>query len=217
MEYPKALVAEVARRSEGLALEGFIAGQGPLEPRFMLVGEAPGRKEVENFIPFSGQAGKELMKAFAIAGVTREEVYITSSVRSRPFSRKERLNKKTGAQETVYPNRTPSRKEVLAHAPLLDYEIATIKPELLVTVGNIGLHRLLGNDYTVSQDHGRVIHHPIQQLNPQKDGYQWSEQSYTIIPTFHPAAVFYNRKLQPAIEADWQLIGEIIRQTNQTP
>lgn len=207
MEYPQTLVTEAAHRSEGLALEGFIAGQGPLHPKFMLVGEAPGRKEVENFIPFSGQAGKELMKAFAIAGVTREDVYITSSVRSRPFSKRVRLNKRSGEQETVYPNRTPNRKEVLAHAPILDYEIATIQPQLLVTVGNIGLHRLLGNTYTVTKDHGTIIHHPILELDETRNNYRWSEKSYTLIPTFHPAAVFYNRKLQPLIEADWQLIG----------
>lgn len=212
MEYPEKLIAAVKKRSEGLQLEGFVAGQGPLKPKLMLVGEAPGRKEIDNFIPFSGQAGKELMAAFALAGLTREDVYITSAVRSRPFSVKERLNKRTGELETVRPNRTPTAKEVLAHAPILDYELQQVTPPLIVTVGNIGLHRLLGKGFNVTKDHGRLIQHPIQQLNKEQTGYIWSEATHLIIPTYHPAAVFYNRKLQPLIEADWRLIGETIHQ-----
>ena len=75
-------------------LEGFVPGQGPLHPKLMIVGEAPGRTEIENFIPFSGQAGKELMASLALVGLTREEVYITSAVRSRPYSIK-RTNQQT--------------------------------------------------------------------------------------------------------------------------
>ena len=82
----------------------------------MIVGEAPGRTEIENFIPFSGQAGKELMASLALVGLTREEVYITSAVRSRPYSIKERINKRSGAHEVVHPNRTPTKRSLVACA-----------------------------------------------------------------------------------------------------
>ena len=133
----------------------------------MIVGEAPGRTEIENFIPFSGQAGKELMASLALVGLTREEVYITSAVRSRPYSIKERINKRSGAHEVVHPNRTPT-KEVLLHAPLLDYEIQKVDPPLIATVGNIGLQRLLGNRYSITNVHGQPIRSAIQQLNAEK-------------------------------------------------
>ena len=79
MQYPKELATAVQQASRSYPLEGFVPGQGPLHPKLMIVGEAPGRTEIENFIPFSGQAGKELMKSLALAGLTREDVYITTA------------------------------------------------------------------------------------------------------------------------------------------
>ena len=77
MNYPKKLAEPIIEQSKAYQLEGFVPGQGPLHPKLMIVGEAPGRTEIENFIPFSGQAGKELMASLALVGLTREEVYIT--------------------------------------------------------------------------------------------------------------------------------------------
>ncbi|WP_281738726.1 uracil-DNA glycosylase [Enterococcus dispar] len=213
MEYPNELITFVKKRAQYFDLQGFVAGQGPLSPKLMIVGEAPGRKEIENFIPFSGQAGKELMACLANVGLTRADVYITSAVRSRPYAVKEHFNKKTGAKEIIYPNRTPSKKEVLAHAPILDYEIEKIAPKLITPVGNIGLQRLLGNSYFVTRCHGQIIQHPIQKLNENGDGYIWTEENYTIVPLFHPAAIFYNRKLESLIQADWQVIGDLLHAT----
>lgn len=210
MEYPVELVEFVNKRSQNFNLEGFVSGQGPLYPKLMIVGEAPGRKEIENFIPFSGQAGKELMACFTSVNLTRDDVYITSAVRSRPYAIKERINKKTGTKEIIYPNRTPTKKEVLAHAPILDYEIKQVKPKLIAPVGNIGLKRLLGNQYNISNYHGQIIQHPIQILNETMDDYIWSKEDYTLVPLFHPAAIFYNRKLEPLIKSDWQVIGNLL-------
>lgn len=215
MQYPESLVKKVKKRAAGFKLEGFLSGQGKINPPLMIVGEAPGRKEITQHIPFSGQSGKELMKSLSITGLTREDVYITSVVRSRPYSVKQAVNKKTGEQETKYPNRTPSKKEVLAYAPLFDWELNQVHPQLIVTVGNTSLQRILGPKYNVGHDHGHVFQQPIQELNATEDGYQFSATEYTVIPTFHPAAVFYNRKLAPAIEADWQLINQILKQGKQ--
>ena len=43
-------------------------------------------------------------------------------------------------------NRTPNQGEIVAHAPLLDYELEKIHPKLIVTLGNIGLQRLTGKN-----------------------------------------------------------------------
>ena len=86
MEYPKELIQEASLRMNGRPVEGFIAGQGPLHPKLMLVGEAPGKTEIDTHVPFSGQAGKELMQALSSTGLTREEVYITSAPVSRDSS-----------------------------------------------------------------------------------------------------------------------------------
>ncbi len=182
MEYPTELIQEASLRMNDRPVEGFVAGQGPLHPKLMLVGEAPGKTEIDTHIPFSGQAGKELMQALSSTGLTREDVYITSAVRSRPYRVTHRINKRTQQTETVYPNRTPTRSEVFAHAPILDYELMEVQPKLIATLGNIGLQRLLGKEYTVTKNHGQLYTGPVLQLTKQKDAYEWSEKT---IVSFH--------------------------------
>ncbi|MBO0461069.1 MULTISPECIES: uracil-DNA glycosylase [Enterococcus] len=212
MDYPKQLIDEATRRIQGYHVEGFVAGQGPMQPKLMLVGEAPGKTEIENHIPFSGQAGKELMNALQSVGLSREEVYITSAVRSRPYRIVQRINGRTQKSEIVYPNRTPSKAEVFAHAPILDYELQHVRPQLIATLGNIGLQRLLGKDYTISKNHGKLYTGPVLELNQQHDAYQYSNKQYKVLPLFHPAAIFYNRTLTDTILADWQTLGELLHQ-----
>ena len=178
----------------------------------MIVGEAPGREEIESLIPFHGASGKELMKSLASIGLKREDVYITSAFRSRPYSIKQVFSKKENKEVTKYPNRKPTKKEILAHAPLLDYEINYAKPEIIVTVGTTALMRLLDNKYEISKVHGQIIKDtPILKLNDKKDGYVWSDEKYTVIPQYHPAAVFYNRKLTETIKQDWLNIKPLLK------
>ena len=207
MNYPQELIDEVKKRSAGMRLEGINSGSGPKHPKLMIIGEAPGRNEIVNNIPVSGDAGKELNKSLAQIGLTRDDVYITSAVRSRPYAIKKVFSKRENKEVTKYPNRKPTKKEVLAHAPFLDYEIDYAQPKLIVALGNTGLERLLGPGHKISEEHGKVIENtPILQLNRQKDGYVWSKQKYTIFPEYHPAAVFYNRKLSDDIIKDWNII-----------
>lgn len=216
MEYPKELVEEVRKRSKGFKLEGFLSGQGKMNPPLMIVGEAPGRKEITSHVPFSGQAGKELMKSLEIAHLTRDDVYITSVVRSRPYSIKQVKNKKTGEIEVKRPNRTPTKKEVLAFAPLFDWELTQVDPKIIVTVGNTSLQRILGPKYNVGNSHGKVFEQKIQRLNEEGDGYCLTKRKYKVISTFHPAAIFYNRKLTSEIQADWELISDVLHEGYNT-
>ncbi|MDT2661203.1 uracil-DNA glycosylase [Enterococcus hulanensis] len=211
MDYPDKLVNLVAERSKDFQLEGFVAGQGPLQPKLMLVGEAPGRNEIVNHIPFSGAAGKELIQAMTSIGLTRDNTYITSAVRSRPYKIVERVNKRTQEIEIVYPNRTPNKKEVLAHAPILDYELAAVQPKIIATLGNIGLQRLLGPKWQISERHGEVYRGPVLELSAEQNNYRISEKEYTIAPLFHPAAIFYNRSLSEKILADWLILGNLLK------
>lgn len=207
MNYPQELIDEVKKRSAGMRLEGINSGSGPKHPKLMIIGEAPGRNEIVNNIPFSGDAGKELNKSLVQIGLTRDDVYITSAVRSRPYAIKKVFSKRENKEVTKYPNRKPTKKEVLAHAPFLDYEMDYAQPKLIVALGNTGLERLLGPGHKISEEHGKVIENtPILRLNRQKDGYVWSKQKYTIFPEYHPAAVFYNRKLSDDIIKDWNII-----------
>lgn len=213
----KKMIEEAKRKTEEYAVEGFLAGQGPKNPKFMLIGEAPGEVEaMETGVPFSGRAGKELMRFFDLLEVTREDVYITSPFRSRPYKIKEKLDRKTGELTSRKYNRAPNKKELLAHAPLIDYEIDQIQPPFILTMGNIGLQRLLGKDKKVGQVHGELIISPILKLkNNGLDGYEWTEKEYAIFPTFHPASIFYNRQLNEKIQADLLLFKKLIQSKNE--
>ncbi|AXI00336.1 uracil-DNA glycosylase [Sporosarcina sp. PTS2304] len=204
-------IARVAReRSEGFQVEGFVHGEGSESPALLLVGEAPGEHEGVHGVPFIGRAGEELMKSLASVGLTREDVYMTSAFRSRPYrwgTKKERDGTLT---ERKY-NRPPTQKEQLAHAPVLDYEVANLQPKLIVTLGNVGLQRLLGKHAKVTDLHGQLVTQPVQYLHSLEDTqYSWTEQAYTILPTFHPASVFYRPSLRPELEKDWMKIGEYL-------
>ena len=150
MKYPDKLLAEVKERSKGMRLEGINFGAGPAHPKLMIIGEAPGREEIESLIPFHGASGKELMKSLASIGLKREDVYITSAVRSRPYSVKRVFSKKENKEVVKYPNRKPTKKEILAHAPLLDFELQYAQPKIIVTVGTTALSRLLDHKYEIS-------------------------------------------------------------------
>jgi uracil-DNA glycosylase len=197
-------------RIEGFPVEGFIYGEGPRNPELMLIGEAPGEFELVDGIPFIGRAGKELMKSLATIGLTREDVYITSAVRSRPYRWGRKRERDGTLTERKY-NRPPTQKEILAHAPVLDYELLTVKPKLIVTLGNVGLQRLLGRDSKVTELHGQLLERPVQYLKELDDTkFNWTSETYTIVPTFHPASIFYRPSHRPSLEADWLEIGRLL-------
>src|SRR5699024_7122923 len=121
------------------------------------------------------------------------------------------FSKRENKEVIKRPNRKPTKKEVLAHAPFLDYEMHYADPQVIVALGNTGLERLLGPGHKISAEHGKVIENtPILELNEAKDGYVCSKKKYTVIPEYHPAAVFYNRKLSDDIVKDWEAIKPYI-------
>ena len=198
-------------RNKDFPVEGFLWGAGPIHPRFMMIGEAPGEVESLSGIPFTGRAGKELMKFFEFLEVTREEVFITSAFRSRPFREKERIDKKTGERMMRKYNRTPTKKEIMAHAPLLDFEIKRVNPPIILTMGNIGLQRIIDSQAKITQVHGQLYEGPILELaSKEATVFSWTEKHYRVLPTFHPASIFYNRKLLELIYQDLALFKQYI-------
>ncbi len=212
IDYPQNLLDEVRQRVAGRNLTGFTPGQGLLHPDLMLVGEAPGRHEEVHNIPFSGASGKELMKMVESIGYSRQTVYITSVVRQRPFSIKRVQDRQSGEVVTKKPNRTPTKGEVLAFAKLFDWELSQVAPKIIVPLGNTALQRLLGSQANIGELHGQLITRPIQQATADGRGYQWTATSYKLFPMYHPAAVLYRRKLEPAVTADWQRLGNLLVQ-----
>lgn len=197
-------------RIEGFPVEGFVRGSGPLQPAVMLVGEAPGENELETGLPFTGRAGKELMLSLESVGLSRDDVYITSAVRSRPYKWGTKKKRNGDTEERKY-NRAPTKGEIIAHAPILDAEIQDIQPPLIVTLGNVGLQRLIGKQAKVTELHGVLLETPILIWDETAGKFKESEESYHVFPTFHPASVFYNPPVRSLKEDDWRKLGEILK------
>lgn len=209
MQIPEELAKKGIENISQYPVEGFVYGNGPEYPALMLVGEAPGETEINNGIPFSGRAGKELMAFIEQLSLTREDVYITSAVRSRPYRWGEKKDREGKTVKRKY-NRPPTAKEILAHAPLLDYEIANVKAPVIITLGNIALRRLAGSDKKITECHGNFIRGPVQYLG-ESGSYEWTDKPYLLFPTFHPASIFYNRGLLERIYEDLEVLRAFLK------
>jgi DNA polymerase len=114
-----------------------VPGEGPVDAKVMLVGEAPGAKEDELGRPFVGRSGVLLIEMLKGIGLSREEVFITSVLKSRPPK-----------------NRTPKRDEVQACIPYLFRQIELINPEFIVLLGGVAVSSVIG-PWKLAEAHGR--------------------------------------------------------------
>ncbi|CDQ21572.1 DNA polymerase [Halobacillus karajensis] len=188
MEWPEGLVNDAKKKMEPFDVEGFVLGKGDEQGSVMVVGEAPGENEANKGEPFIGRAGDELNKQLKYMGLSREELYITSVVRSRPYKWVKTNKKGTGGMRKA--NRKPNKKEIFAHAELLDYQIEQMDPEIIIALGGVAYERLTGDKRKMSDVLGDLIRTPVQVK--EGDGYGKTEKEYAIIPLYHPAAIFYN-------------------------
>ncbi|WP_283678330.1 uracil-DNA glycosylase [Lentilactobacillus sp. Marseille-Q4993] len=189
------------RSNEFEFLEGFVAGEGGVDPKILLLGEAPGAKEIELGHPFQGPSGKELDRWLASLNLTREDVYIFGVVSARPF----RVGK-SGLKS----DRRPNNKEVKAFAPMFDYELAKFPNRLLVTMGNASLQRLLGKDAKIGELHGKFIHQQVQVFNQESGKFEMSDKEYDIFPLYHPSYSKRFKSMQPVVDADSAKLKELL-------
>ena len=184
----QALYEAVARESAvRFPSRKIVSGVGPQHPAVMLIGEAPGAKEVEEGRPFAGAAGKNLDEFLAATGLTRETLYISNVVKIRPCEQGP-----TGRLR----NRPPNTEEIAFFLPWLEKEILLLKPRLLVTLGNTPLKALYRADSTVGACHGQLLE---------------SRPGLPLFSLYHPASVIYNRSLAAVYRADMERLAQIIQ------
>lgn len=117
-----------------------VEGAGDLAARIMLIGEAPGRNEDEQGVPFVGAAGKRLTALLEDTGIRREDIYITNILKCRPPN-----------------NRDPEPQEIKACTPYLNDQIEHIDPHVLVTLGNFATRYILKTNESITALHGRLF------------------------------------------------------------
>jgi len=115
-----------------------VPGNGNPQAEIMFIGEAPGWHEDKQGLPFVGAAGQFLNEMLASIGLTRDEVFVTNIVKSRPPG-----------------NRDPLPDEIAACSHYLDAQIAAIQPKVIVTLGRFSMSRwFLGE--RISRIHGQA-------------------------------------------------------------
>jgi DNA polymerase len=97
-----------------------VPGEGPMSPKVMIIGQAPGVEEDRTGRPFVGRAGRLLDSLFDIAKIERRKVFITSPVKCFPPK-----------------NRKPKKKEIQACLPYLKKQIEILKPQKFILLGEV--------------------------------------------------------------------------------
>lgn len=163
-----------------------VMGDGNPDADIVFIGEAPGKNEDEQGLPFVGAAGKFLNTMLAEAGMERGDVYITNIVKYRPPN-----------------NRDPLPEEKAAFLPYLLRQLEIIDPKVIITLGRHSMEYFLP-DAKISSIHG----HAIRKKVIARDG---SERTWLIIPLYHPAAALYNGGMRSTLIDDFLGAAQLVK------
>jgi DNA polymerase len=147
---------------DGCALKAtatqLVFADGNPQARLMFVGEAPGRDEDIEGLPFVGRSGKLLDRMLAAIGLDRTSVYIANIVPWRPPG-----------------NRTPTPQESQICLPFISRQIELADPDILVCLGGPSAQTLLGIREGITKTRGRWF------------TFDTGKREIRAMPTFHPA------------------------------
>ncbi len=153
---------------------------GSPEAKVMIIGEAPGKDEEKQGVPFVGRGGKLLNATLETLGWQRSDFYVSNIVRYRP-------------QDQFGGTLTPTDREIEIFRPAIEKEIEIIDPQLIVLLGRVAMTGMQ-IEGTMAANHGRVI---------EKNG-----RKFLII--YHPAAILRNMNLEPIFRQDLAKIRELV-------
>ena len=141
-----------------------VFGEGPKRATLMLLGEQPGDQEDLAGKPFVGPAGKLLDRALEEAGINRDEVYVTNTVKHFKWEPrgKRRIHQK------------PNSREIAACRPWMEAELRLVKPKLLVCLGSTAAQAIFGPAFRVTRQRGVVLE---------------SELAPKVVATVHPSSL----------------------------
>ena len=160
-----------------------VHSEGNPKARLMFVGEAPGANEDAEGRPFVGRAGQLLNKIIEAIGLKREDVYIGNVNRCRPQN-----------------NRTPTSAEAATCKPFLLREIAIVRPDVIVVMGNTAMHNLLDTKEGITKARGTF-----------KD-----YQGLKVMPTFHPAFLLRDPSKKRETWEDMKTVRDYLSKTKPT-
>ena len=144
-----------------------VFGDGAAHAPLFLVGEQPGDQEDKDGHPFVGPAGRLLSEALASAGIDRRQTYLTNAVKHFKWIPAGERGKRRIHQK-------PNAREIAACRPWLEAELAVLKPQILVCLGATAAQALLGKEFLVSQQRGKLVESPLAE---------------NVLATVHPSSI----------------------------
>lgn len=185
-----------------------VLASGPTNARIMIIGEAPGENEEKLGVPFVGASGAELNRMLGEAGISRTECFVTNVCRYRPPKNDIELFHRKATRFTKKVTKADAKRISLGIDPysfirhrdkLLDprviegitelrEEIALVKPNIIIPVGNLSLWALTGH-WGITKWRGSMLHADFESREIR--GGELCIDRPKVIPTYHPAAVLY--------------------------
>jgi DNA polymerase len=176
-----------------VALEGFdgcalkrtatntVFADGNPVNRIMFIGEAPGRDEDKQGLPFVGRAGKLLDKMIAAIHLDRTRAYITNVINWRPPD-----------------NRDPSPEEAAMCLPFLRRHIELVNPEVMILLGAVSVRHVMGRSDGIMKTRGRWLEYNV------------NGRMVPVMPTLHPAYLLRQPAHKKLAWRDLQAVEEKI-------
>jgi len=179
------VLRELLDKFDGCALKStasrLVFADGNPQARVMFVGEAPGRDEDIEGLPFVGRSGKLLDRMIAAIGLDRTKVYIANVIPWRPPG-----------------NRTPTPQETQICLPFIQRQIELVDPDVLVTLGNPSTQTLLGTRDGIMRTRGKWF------------DYDTGTRSIRALPTFHPAYLLRSPSYKRMSWQDLRAIAKVL-------
>jgi len=176
---------------DGCALKStatrLVFADGNPQARIMFVGEAPGRDEDIEGLPFVGRSGKLLDRMIAAIGLDRSKAYIANVIPWRPPG-----------------NRTPTPQETQICLPFIRRQIELVNPDVLVTLGNPSTQTLLSTREGIMKTRGKWF------------DYDTGTRTIRAIATFHPAYLLRSPSYKRMSWQDLRAIARALEQPAST-
>src|SRR4051812_13721773 len=157
-----------------------VFGAGNANADLMFVGEAPGRNEDEQGLPFVGQAGRLLDTLLGEIGLARADVFVANVLKCRPPG-----------------NRDPHPVEIERCQEYLFRQIELIEPTVICTLGNFATKLLRGDTTGIMRVHGQAEERIV------------GPRRVRLLPVFHPAAALYTPANVEVLRRDFQRLPEL--------
>jgi uracil-DNA glycosylase family 4 len=161
-----------------------VFADGNPQARIMFVGEAPGREEDLEGLPFVGRSGKLLDRMIAAIGLDRNSAYIANVIPWRPPG-----------------NRTPTPQETQICLPFIQRQIELVNPDVLVTLGNPSTQTLLSTREGIMKTRGRWF------------DYDTGTRVIRALATFHPAYLLRSPSYKRMAWQDLLSVAKALKET----